>query len=151
MEAGRSYLLALKALGLEPEGLFWVWDKADGAFVLWLVSRYFDIVGPARLSKLLFKAYNASATPREIDPFIVHLHSPDHHAVRSVITAMDDFKKQVVDKGLGHLDHEQITLESTTWALPLRQIYALRDVRQPKVDLLRKWGFIERKVDGLAA
>lgn len=151
MEAGKRYLQALRAFGLEPEGLFWVWDKADETFVLWLVSRYFDIVGPARLSSLLFRAYNASATPAEIDPFIVHLHSPDHHVIRTVIEAMDDFKKQVVDKRRAHLQHEKVTLESQTWQLPFRQIYLLRDVRQPKVDLLRKWGFIERKVEALAA
>jgi hypothetical protein len=53
--------------------------------VLVVVTSLFDFVGPLPLMRLLFDAYNAAATPKEIDPFILRLHSPKHalyHAAR---------------------------------------------------------------------
>lgn len=83
-DAGQDYLVALRALKLEPEALFWAFDKGIGQFVLVLVTALFDFAGPLALSQLLFEAYNSAATPREIDPFIVRLHSPRHTLYRAV-------------------------------------------------------------------
>ena len=77
MQAGADYLAALQKLGLDPECLFWAEDEIVGHPVLVLVTRQFDRAGPLSLSRLLFKAYNAAATPREINPFVLRLHSPD--------------------------------------------------------------------------
>lgn len=151
MEAGRSYLAALRRLGLEPDGLFWAVDRLDDDKpILMLVTRYFDIVGPTALSSLLFKAYNASATPREIDPFVVRLHSPDHHMLRTIITAMDKFDEQVVKKGRTKITPDSY-IDTGTVAIPLGQVYVWNDVRRPKIDMMRRWGFITKKVDAVAA
>ena len=42
-----------------------------------LVTPIVDAGGPLALNKLLFRAYNAKATPQEISPFIVRIFSPD--------------------------------------------------------------------------
>ncbi len=151
-EAGRAYLAALQKLGLDPEGLFWARDNFDNRLILILVTRYFDIVGPTALSNLLFKAYNAAATPKEIDPFIVDLHSPDHHMIRTMIEALDKFKEQVIDTHkMKKSELADAFLSTETISIPLAEVYVWKDIRRPTVDLLRKWGFIERKVDELAA
>jgi hypothetical protein len=82
-DAGRDYLAALRDLKLEPEALFWAYDKSMGQFVLVLVTSLFDFAGPLALTKLLFDAYNAAATPKAIDPFILRLHSPKHALYRA--------------------------------------------------------------------
>jgi hypothetical protein len=82
-DAGRDYLAALRHLRLEPEALFWAYDKSMGQLVLVLVTSLFDFAGPLALNKLLFDAYNAAATPKAIDPFILRLHSPKHTLYRA--------------------------------------------------------------------
>ncbi len=42
-----------------------------------MVTSIVDAGGPLALNKLLFKAYNAKATPKEISPFIVRVYSPE--------------------------------------------------------------------------
>lgn len=81
-DAGHEYLAAIRALNLEPEALFWAYDKGIEQFVLVLVTSLFDFAGPLALTNLLFEAYNAAATPKEIDPFIIRLHSPNHALYR---------------------------------------------------------------------
>ena len=85
VEAGAEYLSSIKALGLDPEGLFWAVDSAIGGHVLVLVTRMFDYAGPLALSQTMFKAYNASATPKAITPFIVRMHSPKHSVIRALV------------------------------------------------------------------
>ena len=92
MQAGADYLAALQNLGLDPECLFWAEDEVVGHPVLVLVTRQFDRAGPLSLSRLLFKAYNAAATPREIDPFVLRLHSPEQAIIQQMVAdGMQDF------------------------------------------------------------
>lgn len=84
LRAGADYLAALQKLGLNPECLFWADDEVVGHPVLVLVTRQFDRVGPLALSSLLFKAYDAAATPREINPFVLRLHSPEQSIIREL-------------------------------------------------------------------
>jgi len=71
LEAGQDYLSALETLGLVPEFLGWGVDEAHDEWNLVLVTSIIEIGGPLALSKLLFRAYNLHATPKEISPFIV--------------------------------------------------------------------------------
>ena len=82
-DAGAGYLDALRRLKLEPEALFWAYDRTVGEYVLVIVTSLFDFAGPLALTRLLFDAYNAAATPKEIDPFILRLHSPKHAIYRA--------------------------------------------------------------------
>lgn len=42
-----------------------------------LVTSILEAGGPLKLNQLLFKAYNAKATPKQISPFIVRVFSPE--------------------------------------------------------------------------
>ena len=37
------------------------------------------------VSRTLFEAYEQAATPKEIEPFIIRLHRPDHTVIRSLM------------------------------------------------------------------
>jgi hypothetical protein len=77
LKAGEKYLASLRSLGLHPHFLGWGWEKAVKQWVLVLVTSIVDAGGPLALNRLLFAAYNASATPRDISPFVVRVYSPD--------------------------------------------------------------------------
>ena len=110
MQAGADYLAALQKLGLDPECLFWAEDEVVGHPVLVLVTRQFDRAGPLSLSRLLFKAYNAAATPREIDPFVLRLHSPEQALIREMVgVGMGEFIRNppsVVTAPIMHPGHQ---------------------------------------------
>ena len=77
LTAGADYLTALRSLGLNPNFLGWGWDRSSEQWQLVLVTSIIDAGGPLKLNKLLFKAYNAKATPQEISPFIVRVFSTE--------------------------------------------------------------------------
>lgn len=75
--AGKDYMDALVSLGLIPAFLGWGWESASSQWLLVLVTPIVDAGGPLGLNRLLFRAYNAKATPKEISPFIVRVFSPE--------------------------------------------------------------------------
>ncbi len=77
LRAGQDYLDALVSLGLIPAFLGWGREIATAEWVLVLVTSILEAGGPLGLNRLLFRAYNAKATPREISPFIVRVFSPE--------------------------------------------------------------------------
>src|SRR5262245_48069179 len=77
LTAGQDYMDALVGLGLVPAFLGWGWDPLASQWLLVLVTCIVDAGGPLALNKLLFRAYNAKATPKEISPFIVRVFSPE--------------------------------------------------------------------------
>jgi len=77
LTAGQEYLDALVALGLTPAFLGWGWDRAEKQWFLVLVTSIVDAGGPLALNRLLFRAYNAKATPKQISPFLVRVFSPE--------------------------------------------------------------------------
>lgn len=92
VQPGRAYLAALRKLGMEPEALFWANQLPENRPVLVLITAFFDHAGPLEVEKALFKAYNAAATPAEIDPFIVRLHSPRQSFARQLL---EDLRKDI--------------------------------------------------------
>lgn len=76
-DAGAEYLAQLRKLGLHPEGFLWLYRVEDRQFVLTIIWSGIDKHGPLSMSKLLFKAFNNSLLPREIDPFHVDVRSPN--------------------------------------------------------------------------
>ena len=77
LTAGNDYFDALVSLGLIPAFLGWGWEPATSQWMLVLVTSIVDAGGPLALNRLLFRAYNAKATPKEISPFIVRIFSPE--------------------------------------------------------------------------
>jgi hypothetical protein len=77
LKAGQDYLDALVSLGLIPAFMGWGWDPLEKQWMLLLVTSIVDAGGPLPLNRLLFRAYNAKATPKDISPFIVTVVSPE--------------------------------------------------------------------------
>jgi len=75
--AGAEYADALQKLGLDPDVMCWIYISAEDRIELAIVSSMVDRVGSLPIYDLLFKAYDASALPQEIDPFEVSLYSPN--------------------------------------------------------------------------
>jgi hypothetical protein len=66
---------ALVSLGLVPAFLGWGWETLEKQWLLVLVTSIIDAGGLLALNRLLFRAYNAEATPKEISPFIIRVFS----------------------------------------------------------------------------
>ena len=151
-KAGARYLEALRKLGLEPVALFWAYDAAVKHFVLVLITEFFDLKGPYEISKLLFKAYNAAATPQEIDPFIVRLHSPAQSAIRSLRMPTHI---RPVDQRTGRPTGTAVEIKTSTHGdLTVSPQWTYKFGRVSKkisVDLRRRWSRFERNVTDLAA
>lgn len=91
LEAGREYFDALKKLGFTPDALLWAHaggSAHDAPMELVIVTAWVDTIGPKAIYDLLFEAYDASATPREIDPFIVSLFSPQTQVAKDIAAAV---------------------------------------------------------------
>jgi hypothetical protein len=156
LKAGEDYLKALRALHLEPDALLWGYDHTTSQFVLVLVTDFFEFKGPYEISKLLFKAYNAAATPAEIDPFIIRLHSPDQlifdemKLLEAKITETKTGKPALSNSGepvhiIGaHIDGLSLKRE---WVYKMD----LRRRRRSPVVLMKQWNTFKSSVDKLAA
>ncbi|MGQ3214814.1 hypothetical protein [Shinella sp.] len=157
LTAGREYGDALVNLGLEPHALFWAYDNGEQRHILVLVTDFFDFKGPLEISKQLFRAYNASVTPKEIDPFTVRLHSINQSIGEEYRNfAGSDGKFKVWDKNMVRKPlPEEARVESMnigditmkpTWTICVRP-----GKRRTGVDLSRRWERFTRNVDRAAA
>lgn len=150
LSAGQEYLEALAALGLTPAFLGWGWDAAEEQWYLVLVTSIVDAGGPLALERLLFRAYNAKATPQQISPFRVRVFSPEaipealfwlKNPVR-VETNNTGVKVRTATKFMG------LELEpSNSYQTP----GAKKKWRASFHDRRREWERFKRKVEALAA
>jgi hypothetical protein len=149
-EEGERYLAAIEKLGLRPAAFFWAFDRITETFVLMLISDEFDAVGPLSLSKILFKAYVADATPRAIDPFIIRLHSPRHQIVR----AMDKIMPLKYTSAMPGVPPAARAI-TTVGGLEIDGDWVYRFVKPLSTakpfEVLRRWRRLERNVDKAAA
>lgn len=157
LTAGREYCEALSALGLDPHALFWAFDNSEGRHVLVLITDFFDYTGPLEISKQLFRAYNASVTPQEIDPFVVRLHSVNQPISGQYLDfAGSDGKFKVWDKNMvpkpmppeariESFDVGDLTLRPE-WTIKVRSSES-----RNTVELSRKWKRFVRNVNKVAA
>lgn len=157
LTAGREYGDALANLGLDPHALFWAYDTAEERHVLVLVTDFFDYKGPLEISRQLFRAYNASVTPKEIDPFTVRLHSINQSVGEEYRNfAGSDGKIKVWDKNMvpKPLPPEARVEEFNIGGLTMKPEWTIRvRPRKPRntVELSRKWDRFTRNVDRAAA
>lgn len=75
MAAGAEFDASLASLGLRAHMVMWGYDEVVGHHVLMVMTDFTDLHGPLQVMELVFKAYNASLLPKEIDPFNVRVHS----------------------------------------------------------------------------
>jgi hypothetical protein len=131
--------------------------------VLVVVTSLFDFAGPLALSTLLFKAYNAAATPKDIDPFIIRLHSPRHAIYRAAQPLIGARVDEAELKGR-ELDRATIAGTVTPFAVSAFRAGDLESFgtwvykstptgasRSKTVDGERRWKRFERAVEAVAA
>lgn len=158
-EAGAEYLTALQKLGLDPECLFWADDEIIGLPILVLVTRQIDSVGPLALSKLLFKAYNAAATPQEINPFLLRLHSPEQSLIRELTTILKTkptFELQLANGSQSSLPGQPLETKLLAFGgLKFKREWIYKwnigAKRESSVYMLRQWHVFSDNVESLAA
>lgn len=152
LDGGKEYLASLERLGLRPDGLFWAFDKTISKFVLVLVTDEYDYAGPLKLSSTLFEAYRKSATPIEIDPFIVRMHSPYHAIIQQMIGfQVKGVSITVSDTKDGPQRDIPLTGPMMTYVADLEissdWVYRFEIPEKRKtVDLMRKWKRFENNV-----
>ncbi len=153
-EAGSEYLAALRTLGLRPDALFWSFDKVESRFVMMLVTEMVDFKGPLAVADLLFQAYNASATPKEIDPFVVRLHSPEHVLIRQ-FEPFRDPRVRITSPTNPHGFVPDTRITGVTFGgveFRTEWVYCFQlPTKRKSVDLSRRWRQFAHNVERLAA
>ncbi|TRC92180.1 hypothetical protein FJV76_32285 [Mesorhizobium sp. WSM4303] len=155
--AGQEYGDALAELGLDPHALFWAYDRDEKRHVLVLITDFFDFKGPLEISRQLFRAYNASATPQEIDPFVVRLHSVNQMvggSLNNFVSGGWTFNK--MDKVTGKPDGLPMEFEAfAQHGLEIKKGWVIRHRKigpaRKSVELGRRWDRFTRNVDKVAA
>ena len=155
LKAGQDYLTALRRLGLHPLFLGWGREIASNQWLLVMVTSIVDAGGPFELNKLLFKAYNAEATPKEISPFIVRVYSPEVAPDTLYALGGKSLKivnnKELEDKisisNMQFVFHDVAYEMINAYAIPHR-----KKVPKPKYQAtLAEWQKFKRNVEKLAA
>lgn len=177
LKAGYEYLDALRRLKLQPQGLLWsrvneirkveignAGETVDEDFPgnewrLVLITSLIDEAGPSALNELLFKAYDASATPKEISPFIVEVMSDKAPFVSSLLQALNN------PIGPVSMSYRTFTGQEIVQPLDISQgqsmigglwfsrkwIYHLTGLREPFASRKRHWREFRQSVNALAA
>jgi hypothetical protein len=179
LKAGQEYLESLRRLRLNPEGLLWsrvnelspvkfnnggdvtegLKDLPSGDWHLVLITSVIDEGGPSALNQLLFKAYDASATPKEISPFIVEVMSAKSSFVQRLLFALNNpmgaisIQYKTADGQTitqpSNSDSEQ-TLVGGLW-FDRKWIYHLTGLRERHADRKRHWREFMQSVNALAS
>ena len=150
--AGAEYFAAIRKLGLEPDALFWAWDSTVEQMVLVLVTRQFDRVGPLELSRRLFAAYNATATPKEISPFVIRLHSPQQAIIQQVAKLVS-VNIRVTSVETGEIEKGfKLIVNGADMQFDPAWVYKFDTMsRRSPADLNRQWKRFDRNVAKLVA
>lgn len=153
MGAGSKYLKSLERLGLRPDAIFWAFDKSIDLFVLVLVTDAYDYAGPLSLSKTLLEAYRKAATPSEIDPFIVRLHSPKHSVIQELGRFFPvDVSGAMVRSSGGMTKIEDLTVTVLDLEISNHWVYKFEKKNRSKtVDTARHWKRFAGNIKRIAA
>ena len=155
LEAGEEYLRAVESLGLRPRLAGWGWEDAHQRWLLVLATSIYDAGGPLEMNWLLFKAYNAGATPKQISPFIVRVFSPEilPHYILDAIPGEHDITAQD-PKTMGPKAHFRGYM---TWDLYGTKVSALHIYKMKRRgsarfhDRRHEWQVFRKNVEKLAA
>jgi hypothetical protein len=150
MKAGREYVSSLRKLGFDPEIAVWVIpnQRPEGSDMeLILVTSWADNIGPKAIYDLLFEAYDASATPREIDPFVVTLMSPQTQVAQDLRGGLLTMRHE----NFGPEDRPMFILGMFDYTTVPQWIVAHRDVKPARFEDLRRFAAFQRNVTSLAA
>lgn len=171
LRAGAEYLSALRHLGFFPEAMCWVlrnvYDEdgyltdVDAGHSLAIVSGFADYAGHKTIYDLLFKAYDAAITPKELDPFQVTLYGPASSGGKTLLAYLVD---RIIDKAKSdladseaHRDKPAVMMvtnndiDGTVLAVPLEGIYVARTFTKRPEIVVRNFARFKAKVEKLAA
>ncbi|MCK1404914.1 hypothetical protein [Bradyrhizobium sp. 76] len=141
-KAGAEFLSAMQKLGLDPECLFWAFDFEVGHHVLLMATSAYELAGPLAISRTIFKAYNASATPKDIDPFVLRFHSLHHNFIRATAVTREH---DVVDP----LNRTYFGSRDMKWHPDWFYKFAIKKPGAAVVE--QRWKRYEKKIERLAA
>lgn len=150
LKAGREYLLALRKLGFEPNAMLWAGvggDPTSERMELLIVTSWADNIGPKAIYDLLFEAYDASATPKEVDPFSVTLFSPHTSVAKDLYDAMRTLKAQPNRKEI----HPMIVLGMMDYFTTTDWIISFKKVSSTQFNDARRFMSFQHNVAKLAA
>jgi hypothetical protein len=156
-KAGAEYLTSLEHFGLRPDALFWAFDKTLDRFVLVLVTEAVDFAGPFNLSKVLMEAHRKAATPIEIDPFIVRVHSPNQAIIKALGSVLPfSASKARVHSPDGELKDNLSIAEMITNAADLEVssewVYRFEKKKKTQtIEVARHWRRFATNIEKLAA
>lgn len=156
VKAGSEFLKAVQQLGLRPEGLLWAHDRTIDRFVLVLITAQFDYEGPAEIYRLLTLAYRASATPREINPFIIRVHSVNQSIVSAIKRAIEHpmpISAETRDAAGEITSHPHIHIHQLAGDLSFKSewVYHFKIDRLRPAERSRRWKSFVARVEHLAA
>ncbi|MBV9993496.1 MAG: hypothetical protein JOZ72_19645 [Alphaproteobacteria bacterium] len=156
LEAGEEYLAAVQKLGLRPRLAGWGWEESSARWLLVLATSIYDAGGPFEMNELLFKAYNAGITPKQISPFIVRVFSPEilpAYALDAIpgeqeYTAHDPMTKEETARFKGY-----ITLDLYGTKVSALHLYHTKNIAAPMsyMERQREWQKFRKNVEKLAA
>ncbi|MCA0203013.1 MAG: hypothetical protein LCH92_01615 [Proteobacteria bacterium] len=148
LKAGAEYQGKLAKLGLRPEAMMWAYAFEEKQFLLWIVWSGLDRFGPLAIQRLLFQAYNASALPKEIDPFSVVIHSPRESVISGVLRQLAKSDVEAMQIGVGTVGDAR-----TEAKVEFRRAWAYRISAKmlSSTDVSRAWQRFSANVDALAA
>lgn len=142
IDAAREYDTSLRKLGLRAEGVAWGYDMEERGFLLFVIWSGVDRYGPLALNKLLFKAYNASALPQKIDPFVVTVLSPSHRLAEAMMEHATDSMMRY-----GRIpDPEKAAVHfQADWVVHMQR------KRRSSLEIVKDWKRFTERVERLAA
>jgi hypothetical protein len=149
-EAGERYVSSLRDLGFDPETVMWAFDKRAGEFNLAFVTTIVDRIGTKAIYEILFKAYDRAVTPREFDPWVVSLYSPQTFFAREFAIMLET---NPTVEALGDAQIVgQVALGVGDYTARREWIYVLRSASKVQSKhQIRAWQAFEANVDRLAA
>ncbi len=151
--AGREYLAALARLGLDPDVLCWVYDADHDEMQLAIVTTMAERVDGLSIYKLLFRAYEAAATPREIDPFIVSVYGPGSDFGVTLRRHLGGMAKRGMFSTPEQAARFAMTKAGVSGRLvvPGKGVYVATEGRRSAAEDLKRFQYFQRRVRALAA
>lgn len=158
MQAGIEYMQTLVSLGSSPEIMCWALfadspEMKSVSLQLVIVDSWFDQIGPTAIYETLFKAYDSSVTPKEINPFIVSVFSPKSEFGIDLRNALRNIDETRVVNGRTVGRESMVYWVGVTRPVLVAGSYVFKSPKQrkTKIDDRRAWEKFKTEIDRRAA
>ncbi|NRF12177.1 hypothetical protein [Agrobacterium pusense] len=154
MESAKRFDESLLSLGLAANLVTWAVEEGVKDPVLVLVTDFFDLRGPLDVARKIFDAYNASALPAEIDPFIIRLHSIQQPVAQMLMGLTDDNHASRKDAAKISAETKReplFVIGADNLVFTMDMFISRRPSRRDHADTIRRWKSFSKAVDALAA